>query len=155
MPFDDYELRYLLTAETRSSNTLLNTEKLSQPFDYTLSIRTNGRAERRTVDLPETFNFLIGLRVRTRRAPYRNHEGYEHRYLVLRGRTTDGQEMVVIWREIEGWAPEDFEREWPWVQQQGLTEGAEVVYVNGDSAIDGACSLDPEFKRRMFGEAAG
>ena len=71
LPFDDYELRYMLTTETDGSSTLLNAAKLSSPFDYRLSIRTNGRAERRVVDLPETFNFLIGLRVRTRLALYR------------------------------------------------------------------------------------
>ena len=150
LPFDDYELRYMLTTETGGSNTLLNVRKLSRPFDYRLSIRTHGRAERRAVDLPETFNFLIGLRVRTRLALYRERDDGTHRYLVLRGKTQAGKETVVIWRDIEGWTAEDFEQEWEWVQQQELTEGAEVVYVNGDSAIGGACSLDPEFKRRMF-----
>lgn len=61
-----------------------------------------------------------------------------------------GQETVVIWRGIEGWKPEDYAREREWVQQQELIEGADVVYVNGDSVIEGACSLDPEFKHRMF-----
>ena len=102
------------------------------------------------MDLPETFNFLIGLRVRTRRASYRNHGGDRLRCLVLRGRTTGDQETVVIWRTIEDWEPEDYEREREWVEEQGLTGDADVVYVNGDSAIEGARSLDPEFKRRMF-----
>ena len=154
LPFADYGIRYMLGAETSRSATLLNVEKLSQPFDYMLSVRANGRTGPCVVDLPETFNFLIGLRVRTRRALYRDHEGDRHRYLVLRGRTTGGQETVVIWRGIEDWGPEDYEREREWVQQQGLTEGADVVYVNGDSAIDGARSLDPEFRRRMFEEVA-
>lgn len=150
LPFADYELRYMLTTETQGSNSLLNVKKLSRPFDYTLSVRTNGRIRKRVVDLPETFNFLIGLRVRTRLALYRERDDGTHRYLVLRGKTQAGKETVVIWRDIEGWTAEDFEQEWEWVQQQELTEGAEVVYVNGDSAIGGACSLDPEFKRRMF-----
>ena len=154
LPFGDYEIKYMLERETRDSHTLLNGNRLSRPFDYTLSIRTNGRSERRPVDLPETFNFLVGPRVRTRRALCRDHEGDRHRYLVLRGRTTGGQEAVVIWRGIEDWGPKDYEREREWVQQQGLTEGADVVYVNGDSAIDGARSLDPEFRRRMFEEVA-
>ena len=154
LPFADYEIRYMLSTETRSSNTLLNVEKLSQPFDYTLSVRTNGRTERRIVDLPETFNFLIGLRVRTRLALYREKDDGKHRYLVLRGKTQAGEETAVIWRNIEGWTAEDFEHEWEWVKQEELTEGAEVVYVNGDSVIEGACSLDPEFRHRMFEEVA-
>ena len=154
LPFDDYEIRYMLATETRGSKTMLDVSRLSRPFAYTLSVRTSGRSEQRAVDLPETFNFLIGLRVRTRRVLHRDHNGDKHRYLILRGTITGGQETVVIWRGIEDWGPEDYDREREWVQEQGLTEGADLVYVNGDSVIDGACSLDPEFKRRMFEEVA-
>ena len=34
------------------------------------------------------------------------------------------------------------------MKQNGQTEDAEVVYVNGDSVIVGVCSLDPKFKGR-------
>ncbi|MCP9452680.1 MAG: hypothetical protein NNA23_08355 [Nitrospira sp.] len=33
---------------------------------------------------------------------------------------------------------------------QRMTEGADEVFVNGDSLIPGAQSLDPIFKERMF-----
>ncbi len=35
-----------------------------------------------------------------------------------------------------------------------LNHKRDVIYVNGDSSIDGAQSLDCEFKRRMFEEVA-
>ena len=35
---------------------------------------------------------------------------------------------------------------------QKLTDGAEDIFVNTDSFIEGARSLDPVFKRRMFNE---
>ena len=148
LPFADYEIRYMLDWETRRSDTLLNVSRLTRPFDYSLAVRADGRTERRTADLPETFNFLIGLGVRTRRI----HEREGRRVLVVRGAIRSGQETAVIWRDIEGWADEEFERERRWVREQGLTDGAEVIYANGDSVIDGARSLDPEFKRRMFAE---
>ena len=154
LPFEDYELRYMLTTETGGSNTLLNVERLARPFDYRLSVRSNGRVRQRIADLPETFNFLIGLRVRTRRAIYRRRNGGRCRYLVVRGETRIGKETVVLWRDIEGWTEDDFEHEWTWVRERDLTKGADVVYVNGDSVIEGARSLDSEFKRRMFEDVA-
>ncbi len=146
LPFEDFNLRYMLDWETRRSDTFLNVGKLERPFDYTLDVRCDGETRRRTADLPETFNFLIGLIVRTRRAYDRDGR----RVLVLRGKTREGRETVVIWRDIAGWKPPDFDAEREWVNELELTAGADTVYVNGDSVIDGAESLDPVFKRRMF-----
>ena len=42
------------------------------------------------------------------------------------------------------------ERDQQFVAEQKLTEGADEVYVNGDSFIPNARSLDPVFKARMF-----
>jgi adenine-specific DNA-methyltransferase len=38
------------------------------------------------------------------------------------------------------------------VAKEKLAEGAEDVFVNTDSFIEGAKSLDPVFKRRMFSD---
>jgi len=65
--FDDYLLQYMLKWETRHSETLLNVEKLSRPFSYQLHIHRDGETRAQAVDLPETFNYLLGLRVQTRR----------------------------------------------------------------------------------------
>jgi len=45
---------------------------------------------------------------------------------------------------------EDYEREAAFVAEQNLTAGADEIYVNGDSRIPGARSLDPIFKERML-----
>ncbi|MEI6493520.1 MAG: site-specific DNA-methyltransferase, partial [Verrucomicrobiota bacterium] len=63
---ENYVLGYMLDFETRESETLLNVAKLDAPFDYTL--RRHGKDEPQPVDLPETFNYLIGLHVESRRA---------------------------------------------------------------------------------------
>ena len=143
--FDDYLIRYLLKWETRKSETLLNVEKLSRPFDYRLRVHDNGQAGGRAADLPETFNYLLGLRVRTRRV----HYDAGRRYLVYRG-TVEERTAVVIWRETEGWGKDDLIRDKEFVAEQGLTEGADSVYVNGDSFIPHAKALEPTFKARMF-----
>jgi adenine-specific DNA-methyltransferase len=62
---EDYMLRYLLDVETRGSQSLLNIDAFANPTEYTLDVKTPGTDEysTRAVDLIETFNYLIGLRV--------------------------------------------------------------------------------------------
>ena len=68
---EDYMLRYLLDVETRGSQSLLNIDAFADPTAYTLDVKKSGSDEvvTRNVDLIETFNFLIGLRVVHMAAP--------------------------------------------------------------------------------------
>lgn len=143
---DDYLLHYMLRWETRHSATLLDVEKLQTPFAYKLRLHRDGETRERLVDLPETFNYLLGLDVQTRKAY--NDNG--RRYLVYRGALRNGRNVAIIWRETQGWTKEDYERDRDFVAGQKLTDGADEVFVNGDSLIPGAQSLDPIFKERMF-----
>jgi len=143
---DDYLLSYMLRWETRHSETLLNVEKLQAPFSYKLHLHCDGESRERTVDLPETFAYLLGLDVQTRRV----YDDGGRRYLVYRGALRNGRTVLILWRDITGWGVEDYEREAAFAAQQKLTAGADEIYVNGDSRIPGARSLDPIFKERMF-----
>jgi len=145
LKFDDYLLKYMLKWETRKSETLLNVEKLARPFSYKLHIHADGRTCEKIVDIPDTFNYLLGLHVKSRRVFHDD----DRRYLVYRGRI-DRREIVVIWRETDGWTKEDLERDKKFVAGRKLTEGADEVFVNGDSFIRGAEALEPVFKARMF-----
>ena len=147
LQFDDYLLKYMLQWETKRSATLLNVEKLSQPFRYTLHIHADGQTRQQIADIPETFNYLLGLRVETRRVYYDD----DRRYLVYRGQV-DQQRVAVIWRETQGWDKAALVRDKEFVAEQQLTDGADEVYVNGDSFIREAKALEPVFKRRMFAE---
>jgi len=152
----DYLLRYMLDFETRESETLLNVEKLESPFSYSLRVHRDGETSEQPVDLPETFNYLIGLHVKTRRVYHdpsaSSGQAAGRRYLVYRG-SNERSEVVVIWRDTKGWTQADLERDKQFVLEQKLTEGADEVYVNGDSFIPGAKALDPVFKRLMLGGA--
>ena len=147
LQFDDYLLKYMLQWETKRSATLLNVEKLSQPFRYTLHIHANGQTRQQLADIPETFNYLLGLRVETRRVYYDD----DRRYLVYRGQI-DQQRIAVIWRETQDWDKAALVRDKEFVAEQKLTDGADEVYANGDSFIREAKALEPVFKRRMFAE---
>ena len=148
MDLENYLIKYMLEWETRDSATLLNIEQLSRPFDYRLATHANGAngnggSER--ADVAETFNYLLGLKVRTRKVVYDD----ERKYLVYRG-TADGQEVVVIWRTTEGWEPADYRRDQKFLVAEKLADGADAVYANGICFLDGAQALEPLFKERMF-----
>jgi adenine-specific DNA-methyltransferase len=68
---EKYFLHYLLDMETQGSPSLLNIAAFTDPTAYTLNIKKPGSdaQERRAVDLVETFNWLLGLRVGKLHAP--------------------------------------------------------------------------------------
>jgi adenine-specific DNA-methyltransferase len=145
LQINDYVINYMLDFETKHSETFLNVSKLDSPFDYKL--HRHGTDEPLPVDLPETFNYLIGLHVGTRRV-------YEHkgtRYLVYRGKSKE-RETAIIWRTTRDWGQTEFEDDRKFIEKEKLTEGAEDIFVNTDSFVPGARSLDPVFKRLMFNE---
>lgn len=61
----DYLLRYMLQVETQGSTSLLNISQFRNPTECTLEVRKANSDERvsRSIDLVETFNWLIGLHV--------------------------------------------------------------------------------------------
>jgi len=68
---EEYLLRYMLDVETQGSQSLLNIQAFADPTAYQLKVKRPGSDESRltTVDLLETFNYLIGLTVRHIAAP--------------------------------------------------------------------------------------
>ena len=149
---DAYLIKYMLPWETKDNASLLNVSKLTSPFTYRLRVHVNGEKQERKIDLSETFNYLLGLNVRTRRTF--DDEG--RRYLVCRGQTRErpGHNVAVIWRATDGWSEEDFTRDRRFVSEQRMTEDGDTVYVNGDSCIPHAKAIEPMFKARMFAGAS-
>jgi adenine-specific DNA-methyltransferase len=117
---EDYMLRYLLDVETRGSQSLLNIDAFTDPTAYTLKVKKPGTNEctTRTVDLIETFNYLIGLRVlhvsvpQTFQAAFKRNTDPElpedqHTKLVLDGSIRQDAEGPWWFRRVEGWVPKD------------------------------------------------
>ena len=144
---DEHRLRYMLESDRKESPTLLNISELQNPFSYQFNIVKDMQTERQTVDLPETFNYLLGLSVQTRQCL----QDDDRPYIVYRG-TVDQKTVVIIWRETAGWKKENYERDYQFIQEQELIAGMDEVYVNTCSNIPDAKSLDPLFKRLMFSE---
>ena len=150
---EGYLINYMLKWETKDNETLLNPTKLMAPFDYRLRVHTNGNTVDRRVDVAETFNYLLGLKVRTRRV----YMDEERRYLVFRGETREqpGRTTVVIWRDTMNWREAELKRDREFVAKNEITRGADTIYVNGMSCILGGKPIEPIFKERMFAGVSG
>ena len=145
LSFDEHRLSYMFDRETRESPTFLNVKALQSPFSYQLNIVNGLTVKTQEVDLPESFNYLLGISVRTRQCL----KDGDRRYLIYRG-TVSGRDVIIIWRETSGWLPSDYERDYRFIQERALTTGVGEVYVNTHSIIPGAKVLDALFKRLMF-----
>lgn len=162
---NDYLLRYMLDVESRDS--LLNTQHFTKPFDYQLNIATTsvGAYEAKTIDLVETFNYLIGLRVSDI-----DDQREKRGWVTVKGKLANGDNTLIIWRDCEkvGYGElNDFIRK----NAYGVEDKAEyseetfkVVYINGDHNVPTVFtdsddsvktlkvrSIEAEFLSRMFG----
>lgn len=145
---EDYQLRYALGEET-SGSASLSGKNFTNPFAYTLSVVRDGTRSEVSVDLPETFNFLIGLRVETRR----NIEDV----LTITGTDPEGRRCLILWRNQEAMDNSALE---PWFTSQRDRFGAlDVIYVNGDHTLNAlkqpkdswaAKTIEPVFRELMF-----
>jgi adenine-specific DNA-methyltransferase len=118
----DYTLNYLLDVETRGSQSLLNISDFTDPTAYKLKVKKPGATSsvEQSVDLIETFNFLIGLRLDHLDAPQRFTATFKRvpdadlpagtdTRLQLDGRMTLAEDGPWWFRKVEGWLPKDRE----------------------------------------------
>lgn len=145
MDMDGYFLRYMLDFETRESPCRMNVAKLERPFDYTLRITRDNELHNETVDLVETFNYLLGLQVKRIRTFTENGTTYR----VVHGETLASQPTTIIWRTTDGL---DLKKDKAFIEDTLLKDPkfeAERVFINGDFHVEGALPIEPEFHRIM------
>jgi adenine-specific DNA-methyltransferase len=118
----DYILNYLLDVETRGSQSLLNIAAFTDPTAYRLKVKKPGASGsvEQAVDLIETFNFLLGLRVVHLAAPLRFSAKFKRvpdpdlpkgtdTRLQLDGKMKQSADGAWWFRKVEGWVPKDRE----------------------------------------------
>ena len=145
MDMEGYLLRYMLDFETRESPCRMNVAKLERPFEYTLRITRDNQLHDETVDLVETFNYLLGLKVKRIRTFKENGTTYR----AVHGETLAGQSTTVIWRTTAGL---DLKKDKQYIEETLLKDPklkAERVYINGDFHVEGALPIELEFQRLM------
>lgn len=148
---EDYRLHYMLDVEAKES--LLDLKNFETPFDYQLNIASStvGETIPTKVDLVETFNYLIGLWVKSIKR-------ISDCVLVEGSNKQDGR-VLVIWRDLRKTDNKKLEslfREWKIVERE---DAPEVIYVNGDNTLMALRKeeqswrvnlIEEEFHKRMF-----
>ncbi|CAO80966.1 DNA methyltransferase [Candidatus Cloacimonas acidaminovorans] len=151
---DEYLFRYFIDFETRENSSLLNIEKLKTPFSYKLKVNLEevGEPQEIVVDLPETFNYLLGLKVK--RMKVRNQG---RKYLFISGQK-GSQEIAVVWRDYnDNWNEDDYNKDRDFIMEQLKDWEPQIVYINGQNNLTPDWgekrveirSTDSEFKRLM------
>lgn len=148
----DYYLGYKLDIETRDS-LLSRDDWFLHPFDVKMDIALNNERDKRDVDIPETFNYLLGLYVEEESWPQAGLQ-------IIKGHTRTGEETLVIWRDVDK------------IDNDALTAFVGTIpadelkryrriYVNGENTLaaslaanmaERVMNTDEEFQRLMFTE---
>ena len=157
---EDYLMRYMLDIESKDS--LLSVSHFNKPFDYKLKVAVDsaGAYEEKPVDLIETFNYLIGLRVL--HMDFQLAQGFAS----ITGHLPTGEKALVLWRDTEKVDYEALNKLCDKLAINPADNEYDVVYINGDHNIptvltsleaEGGVTktlkirqIEPEFLSRMF-----
>jgi adenine-specific DNA-methyltransferase len=158
---EDCFLKYMFAAEEKEE-TLTSFNNFNNPFDYRLLLFSNKEKKSSLVDLPETFNYLMGLKVK------KNHSRVSFGANFIKGpqgilkanlkkgntytnksieELPDGDSALVIWRSITG----DIQKDNAALQAYRLKFGKfKHIFINGQSNIKGASLIEDLMKSKMF-----
>jgi adenine-specific DNA-methyltransferase len=140
--FGDYLLKNMLEFETRGSPTRLNIEQFQTPFDYKIWVTTVGEKRLAIVDLVETFNYLLGITVEK----FRTFKDQEREYRCIFGKLNQ-ENIVIIWRNTKNI---DLKKDKEFIENTILAgTKPDRIFINGDSLVEKAEPIEPEFKRLM------
>ena len=167
----------MLDVETRGSQSLLNVQAFTDPTAYKLKVKRPGSDESRevNVDLLETFNWLIGLTVKTIAAPQTFSAAFErdsedrlrlkgrlkqeieapYWFRTVTGTTPDGRRTLIIWRKLTGEPEQDNLVLDEWFTKQGYSakdSEFDLIYVNGGNNLENLKTADDLWKVRLSEE---
>ena len=169
---EDYKLNYMLDLETKNSDTFLNINKLSNPFDYVMDLTEEREIRRKKVDIIETFNYLIGLDViKNYAVKSYNYEtdktelnklvvtlstGGNIKIKIIEGVLPNGKKALVIWRTlsddliIDNAVLSEF-----LIKNEVHLSDYHSIYINGDSFMEETSTMkvlqiETVMKKEMF-----
>lgn len=173
---EQYMLKYMLDVETRGSQSLLNVTAFADPTAYKLRVKRPGTDESQdvNVDLLETFNWLLGLRVKHIAAPQSFVAEFERdgeNKLCVKGRmkldtngpwwfrrvegtTPDGRNALIVWRKLTGNPEQDNLMLDSWMKDRLKISTRDfefdLIYVNGDNNLENLKLPDDTWKVRLI-----
>lgn len=140
---EHYVLQYMLEMESRGS--LLSLDRFLDPFNVQLTISRSNETQQVVVDMVETFNQLLGLKVQATR----QLKGV----VEVTGVTQRDESVLVLWRNVKetnSTALDD------WFKKQAYStrdREFDMVYVNGDNNLENLRRDDETWKVRLIEES--
>lgn len=179
--WDEYLINYMLDVESRDS--LLNVKKFNEPFNFAMRITERNESKIRNIDVVETFNYLIGLKVDSKstisiftaepaaKPPYdgavdlcKDPNG-QFMFQQLDGTLPDGRRALVIWRNITDDILKSNAALDAYFQKYRINprdREYDVIFVNGDNNLENmrlddetwkVVMTEQEFNKRMWEDA--
>ncbi len=148
---NEYMLGYFLDVESAGSASLLDVSQFRDPFNYQLQIATSsvGQTRPTSVDLIETFNWLIGLKVK--------HIDAQKGFVRVTGEKRAGGRTLVIWRTLGDDPVADNQALEQYLAKLEINPADteyDLIFVNGSHTLNDPHNkvhlIEEEFQRRMF-----
>lgn len=122
---EDYLLHYMLDVEAKES--LLPANLFIDPFNATMRVVRDNEARKQSIDLVETFNYLLGLRIKT----IRESKGI----VEVTGISPNDQMVLILWRNTNETDNDTLDE---WFKKQSYNSRDmefNLIYVNGDNNL--------------------
>jgi adenine-specific DNA-methyltransferase len=164
---EDYLINYMLNMESQDS--LLSIDKFSSPFEYKMRITEKNECSERQVDVCETFNYLIGLKVdrsgrvryfSTRKALEQSYDGAVdifvdddgiYGFKMIDGTLPDGRKALVIWRTItDDLLASNAALDAYFRKNKDVKREYDIIYINGDNNLENLRTDEEQWKVVMI-----
>jgi adenine-specific DNA-methyltransferase len=148
---DQYLLGYFLDVESAGSKSLLDIAEFRDPFAYKLAVATSsaGETKETAVDLAETFNWLLGLKVK--------HIDTAKGFLTVTGEKRAGGRCLILWRTLSADTKADNEALEKFLTKLAVNPADtefKFIYVNGPHTLNDPHNkvhfIEETFQRLMF-----
>lgn len=139
---EDYVLNYMLDIESKGS--LMNLDYFTKPFDIKMKLTRHEQTFTQSLDVIETFNSLLGLRVETMQRVRGIFE--------VTGRNQSGQRVLILWRDLTETNNDDLDQ---WFKKQDYNSRDmkfDLIYVNGDNNLPNLRQGDETWKVQLIEE---
>lgn len=132
--------------DMQSQHNWMHTDWMADPFDVKMKITRGNETREQTIDVVETFNYLIGLNVEKMLWPA---DGMQ----VVMGTTRKGKRTMAIWRKTSQVTDEQVTTFLDSVDYKPFKQ----IYLNGETTLgtklDGKLKqTETEFEYRMFSQ---
>jgi adenine-specific DNA-methyltransferase len=140
---EDYLLNYMLDIESKES--LMNLNYFAKPFDIQMKITRHEQSFTKNLDVIDTFNNLLGLRVETMQRVQGVFE--------VIGKNASGQQTLILWRDLTETNNDDLD---VWFKEQNYNsrnKEFDLIYVNGDNNLPNLRKSNETWKVQLIEDA--